>query len=36
MPGAQIVSDTYGSCMGGTPMANTPVAIAGRVLAYPY
>ena len=36
LPGAQIISDTYGSAMGETPTAKTPLAVAGRVLAYPY
>lgn len=36
IPGAQIVSDTYGSCMGETDECRTPLAVAGRVLAYPY
>lgn len=36
MPGAQIVSDTWGHCMGMTEEAQTPVAVAGRVLAYTY
>lgn len=36
-PGAEIVSDTYGFVIGkGNPRCATPVAIAGRVLAYPY
>lgn len=35
MPGCKIVSDTYGLCMGKTDMAKTPIAVAGRVLAYP-
>lgn len=36
LPGCRIVSDTFGSCMGETAEAKTPVAVAGRVLAYPY
>lgn len=36
MPGAQIVSDTFGHSMGMTNNAQTPVAVAGRVLAYTY
>ena len=36
LPGCKIISDTYGSCMGETPTAKTPIAVAGRVLAYPY
>ena len=35
-PGAQIVSDTYGHLMGMTEEAKTPIAVAGRVLAYTY
>lgn len=36
-PGAEIVSDTYGFVIGkGNPRCSTPVAISGRVLAYPY
>lgn len=33
-PGAQIVSDTWGHIMGETNDAKTPIAVAGRVLAY--
>ena len=36
MPGCKLTSDTYGTCMGETPEAKTPIAVAGRVLAYPY
>ena len=36
IPGAQIVSDTWGHIMGETDEAKTPVAVAGRVLAYTY
>lgn len=35
-PGAQVISDTYGTCMGQTFQANTPIAVAGRVLVYTY
>ena len=35
-PGAQVISDTYGHCMGETDTAKTPLAVAGRVLVYPY
>lgn len=36
-PGAEIISDTYGFIIGkGNPRCATPIAIAGRVLAYPY
>lgn len=33
--GAEIVSDTYGFAIGETKECKTPIAIAGRVLAYP-
>lgn len=36
MPGAQVISDTFGTCMGETDKAKTPLAVAGRVLVYPY
>ena len=36
MPGCKITSDTYGTCMGETDEARTPIAVAGRVLVYPY
>ena len=36
MPGAQIISDTFGTCMGETDTAKTPLAVAGRVLVYTY
>ena len=35
-PGAQVISDTFGHCMGETDTAKTPLAVAGRVLVYPY
>ena len=35
-PGAEIVSDTFGFAIGETEQCKTPVAAAGRVLAYPY
>lgn len=34
--GANIVSDTYGFAIGKTDDAQTPIAVCGRVLAYPY
>ena len=34
-PGANIVSDTFGFSIGETPLAQTPIAVCGRVLAYP-
>lgn len=35
-PGAEIVSDTFGFAIGKTNECATPIAVAGRVLAYPY
>lgn len=35
-PGGSVISDTYGHAMGETQMCKTPIAVAGRVLAYPY
>lgn len=35
-PGAAIISDTYGFAIGENEICKTPVAVAGRVLAYPY
>ena len=35
-PGAEIVSDTLGFAIGQTEKCKTPIAISGRVLAYPY
>ena len=35
-PGAFITSDTFGFAIGETEECQTPVAIAGRVLAFPY
>lgn len=35
-PGAMIVTDTFGFAIGKTNKCNTPIAIAGRALAYPY
>ena len=34
-PGCWIISDTYGFSIGGSTLAQTPVAIMGRVLAVP-
>lgn len=34
--GCKITSDTFGSCMGETAEAKTPIAVSGRVLVYPY
>lgn len=34
--GAEIISDTFGFCIGETKTAKTPIATTGRVLAYPY
>lgn len=36
MPGANIVSDTFGFAIGETNKCKTPLAVSGRVLAYPY
>ena len=35
MPGASVVSDTFGTAMGMTDECKTPLAVAGRVLVYP-
>jgi hypothetical protein len=35
-PGANVVSDTFGFAIGETDDCKTPLAVAGRVLAYPY
>lgn len=35
-PGAVIISDTYGFAIGQTKYCQTPIAVSGRVLAYPY
>ena len=34
--GCKLTSDTFGTCMGETDKAKTPIAVAGRVLAYPF
>lgn len=34
-PGAEVVSDTYGFCIGETENSKTPIAVTGRVLVYP-
>ena len=34
--GAAIISDTFGFAIGETDKAKTPIAVTGRVLAYPY
>ena len=36
MPGCNIVSDTFGFAQGETDKAKTPIATAGRVLAYTF
>jgi len=36
IPGASIVSDTYGMCIGEKSNERIPVAISGRVLAYTF
>lgn len=35
-PGANIISDTFGFAIGETSNTKTPLAVSGRVLAYPY
>ena len=35
MPGAQVVSDTFGHSMGICDECQTPIAVAGRVLVCP-
>lgn len=35
-PGGNIVSDTYGFAIGEAKDCKTPIAVSGRVLAYPY
>lgn len=35
-PGGNIISDTYGYAIGETKDAKTPIAVSGRVLAYPH
>lgn len=36
MPACKVISDTYGTLMGKSNQAKTPIAVAGRVLVYPY
>lgn len=36
MPACKIISDTFGFCIGETEKSKTPIAVTGRVLAYPY
>ena len=35
-PGAEIISDTFGFAIGETEECKIPIAVSGRVLAYPY
>ncbi len=35
-PGAEVISDTYGFCIGETEKSKTPIAVTGRVLVYPF
>lgn len=35
LPGGNIISDTFGFSIGETDECQTPIAVAGRVLAYP-
>ena len=34
--GCKIISDTFGFCLGKTDGRQTPIAVSGRVLVYPY
>lgn len=36
LPGANIISDTFGFAIGETDRAKTPIAVSGRVLAYTF
>lgn len=36
LPGAQVISDTYGNLIGEMPDTQTPIAVSGRVLVYTY
>jgi len=36
LPGCRVFSDTFGMAIGETEKDNTPIAVSGRVLAYPY
>lgn len=36
LPGAQVVSDTFGFAIGETEKTKTPLAVSGRVLVYTY
>lgn len=35
-PAGNVISDTFGFAIGETKQAKTPIAVSGRVLAYPY
>ena len=35
-PVAHVISDTYGSSVGSSDIAKTPIGVSGRVLVYPY
>ena len=35
-PGANVISDTFGFAIGETDKNKTPIAVSGRVLAYPF
>ena len=35
-PGCEIISDTFGFAIGQNENCQTPIAVSGRVLAYPY
>ena len=36
LPACKVYSDTFGTAMGKTKKDNTPIAVSGRVLVYPY
>jgi hypothetical protein len=36
MPGCRIISDTFGFLIGTKENCDTPIAVSGRVLVYPY
>lgn len=36
LPGCRVISDTYGHLIGYSKEAQTPIAVSGRVLVYPY
>ena len=36
LPGCHVCSDTFGMAIGKTKRDNTPIAVSGRALVYPY